>query len=79
MSNPWFAPKRYGYGATPNTWQGWLVSILFICIVTVVMRQSHEWGRPVTLGLFVVLTAGFIFLVHKKTSGPWRFRRGEED
>ncbi len=24
----WFAAKRYGWGWTPNTWQGWLVIIL---------------------------------------------------
>ena len=24
----WFRPKRYGYGATPITWQGWLLTVL---------------------------------------------------
>ena len=27
MTDYWFRPKRYGYGATPVTWQGWAVTI----------------------------------------------------
>ena len=25
MTTYWFRPKRYGYGATPVTWQGWVL------------------------------------------------------
>ena len=27
MPRYWFRQKRFGYGATPNTWQGWLFTI----------------------------------------------------
>ena len=27
MTKYWFRPKRYGFGATPITWQGWAVTI----------------------------------------------------
>ena len=27
MAEYWFKPKRYGYGATPVTWQGWAVTL----------------------------------------------------
>jgi len=27
MAEYWFKPKRYGYGATPATWQGWAVTL----------------------------------------------------
>lgn len=26
----WFGPKTFGWGATPRSWQGWLVVVLFI-------------------------------------------------
>ena len=26
MTEYWFRPKRYGYGATPVTWQGWALT-----------------------------------------------------
>lgn len=35
MSRPWFAPKTIGYGATPTTWEGWLVILLFVALVTI--------------------------------------------
>ena len=29
MSKVWFKPKRFGYGATPASWEGWLATALF--------------------------------------------------
>lgn len=29
----WFKRRRYGYGWTPVTWQGWLVVMLFLVVV----------------------------------------------
>ena len=26
----WFVAKKYGYGWTPTTWQGWAVALLYI-------------------------------------------------
>ena len=28
----WFAPKRYGLGSTPITWQGWALTFGFVAI-----------------------------------------------
>jgi hypothetical protein len=36
MAEYWFKPKRYGYGATPVTWQGWAVT-----------RMALALGRPI--------------------------------
>ena len=33
---PWFGPKRIGYGLRPQTWQGWLVTAVFVAVVLVV-------------------------------------------
>ena len=33
MAKYWFKPKRYGYGATPVTWQGWMVSETVLVVV----------------------------------------------
>ena len=27
MPRYWFRQKKFGYGATPNSWQGWLLTI----------------------------------------------------
>ena len=29
----WFGKKRVGYGPAPVTWQGWIVTLLFILTV----------------------------------------------
>ncbi len=39
----WFRPKRYGLGLTPASWQGWVLTVIYIGIV-------------VTLGLTVAET-----------------------
>ena len=33
MTQYWFKPKRYGYGATPVTWEGWAVILTAVIVV----------------------------------------------
>ena len=35
---PWFGPKRIGYGYGPRAWQGWLIVIVVAIIVILVTR-----------------------------------------
>jgi len=30
----WFKAKQYGWGWYPNTWQGWLITLGFIAIIS---------------------------------------------
>jgi hypothetical protein len=32
MSRYWFRPKRYGYGATPITWEGWVFTLAIVLV-----------------------------------------------
>jgi hypothetical protein len=38
----WFRPKSFGYGWTPATWEGWLVTGLAVVVVVVVAG----WAGP---------------------------------
>jgi hypothetical protein len=29
----WFKQRQFGYGATPVTWQGWLLMLVFLAIL----------------------------------------------
>lgn len=29
----WFGPKRYGWGISPHTWEGWLLLAIFVIAV----------------------------------------------
>jgi len=74
----WFAPKRYGLGSTPVTWQGWALTIGFVAIAILLsVKFAH---RPVllfaTLAPFVVV---FTVICARTTKGGWRWRWGEEE
>ncbi len=77
----WFRPKRYGYGATPCTWQGWLLTLAFVALLAGIMTmlESGAAGREAHLAALVAVaaaTALFIWITWKKTDGPWRWRWG---
>ena len=43
MSKGWFGPKTIGWGISPSSWQGWVVTIVFLALFAAAMR----WLRPV--------------------------------
>ena len=48
MTDYWFTPKRYGYGATPANWKGWVATLAFIGLVFVlplVLAASQQNPR----------------------------------
>ena len=74
----WFAPKRYGIGATPITWQGWALTLGFVAIaILVVTKVAH---RPLQMiGILAPLLTIFIVIIAKTTRGGWRWRWGKDD
>ena len=88
MSNYWFTPKRYGYGATPINWKGWAATMAFAAMIgaasLLLLRwqpnggtgpgalQIAAWGAAV-----LMLTGGFIALARMKTDGQWGWRWGK--
>jgi hypothetical protein len=75
----WFAPKRFGYGAgLPISWQGWLITILFIAIVGLIAVFFGD--RPLVL-IAVLVPASLVLIVitAMTTRGGWRWRWGEKD
>jgi len=80
---PWFAAKRYGYGAgLPITWQGWAVTAAYLAIIGVVAWLDHQADgrvRVIGFGLFVAATASFLALVQRRTAGGWKWRWGRRD
>jgi hypothetical protein len=80
----WFKPKRYGYGATPVTWQGWLATIvasLAIAAINVslVLTTRHYWTLAALLGLDVLAIVFLVIVTRRKTEGEWRWRWGDAD
>lgn len=74
----WFAPKRYGYGATPISWQGWALTFGFVAIA--ILTAVRFAKRPVQLiAVLVTLTVAFMVICARTTRGGWRWRWGDED
>jgi hypothetical protein len=38
-NRPWFGPKRFGSGLSPQTWQGWTITLApaLIAIVVIIL------------------------------------------
>jgi len=74
----WFRPKAFGWGATPATWQGWLLTLAVTGTAVLLARAAEQRG-PVWLALLVPLLAGFAWLAWYKTDGEWRWRARRRD
>jgi hypothetical protein len=80
----WFKRKRYGWGWTPSTWQGWLVLAGFLVVVWVnFMRFDIQPGTHGTLPVefileTIFLVAALLYICWKKGEPPrwqWGNRR----
>ncbi|OYY91234.1 MAG: hypothetical protein B7Y45_04420 [Sphingomonas sp. 28-66-16] len=70
----WFAPKRFGLGATPVTWQGWLMTIGFIATVLGLARWVPDPAMKIAAVIMILLP--FLVVVWMKTDGGWHWRWG---
>ena len=83
MAKYWFRQKSFGYGATPNTWQGWLFTLAGVLLVTSIVVFSHRIGDEETRALWIVLGVAvvllpFCLIAYVKTEGGWRWRWGDD-
>jgi hypothetical protein len=84
MATYWFRPKRYGYGATPVTWQGWTVTIATVVAmfaVSVALRltaRNHLWALAALLAFDAAALGALVVISRRKTDGEWGWRWGGE-
>ena len=84
MTRYWFKPKRYGYGATPVTWEGWAltVGVAGVVILSIVaMNLLADRSNVVAWLVWAVFVAAVAFLMvqisRQRTDGEWRWRWGQ--
>ena len=80
----WFRPKSFGYGATPVTWEGWLLTLGSMAvtmglILVATITEVNKWpDRRVyqVVCLIVVATTmlATIIVSRRKTSEDWSWR-----
>jgi hypothetical protein len=82
MTTYWFKPKRYGYGAVPVTWQGWLVILVYTvivlgCVLLALATRVSPWGLGSAVIAYAASTAVLFRLAWLKTDGGFRWRWGD--
>ncbi len=85
MTYYWFRPKRYGYGATPVTWEGWAVTLVVAVILAgsiVAMNLLVERSNLIAWLAWAAVIAGmtiwFARLSRRRTDGEWKWRWGAD-
>ena len=75
----WFKPKRYGYGATPVTWEGWALVAAFIAIAVAI--ASLPQLRESALGWIGLIAATLVLIgvSYVKTDGQWHWSWGSNE
>jgi 4-hydroxybenzoate polyprenyltransferase len=82
MTHYWFRPKRYGYGATPVTWQGSVftvgMAVAMIAVSLTLRLETRNLWALAALVIFDVLALVVLAVVsRRKTDGEWRWRWGD--
>jgi len=81
----WFKQKRYGFGASPSSWQGWALTGAYVAVLVGLSAwlmdgaNANESRTLVFLGLTAVVTILFLGIVWRTTEGGWRWRWGDEE
>jgi hypothetical protein len=85
MSQYWFKPKRYGYGATPITWEGWVFTLLTVAVILGSGWLLLGAGAPrgtttvwVWWVIVIVVLVASVAVTRAKTEGAWRWRWGRD-
>ena len=82
MAEYWFKPKRYGYGATPATWQGWAVTlgtVFAMVAVSLYLRLTAKslWALLALLLFDAGALSVLAIVSYRKTDGRWRWHWGD--
>jgi hypothetical protein len=59
---PWFGPKRFGYGYGPRTWQGWVVTAVLVLFVILVATLTKGHMPGMLIGIIPAIAVPFIIM-----------------
>lgn len=66
-SKPWFGPKRFGWGWNPVSWEGWLVTVVFIAGIVV---SGFFLSSSVRVVVIVVLIVALLAISYVTGGAP---------
>jgi len=81
MARYWFRPRRYGYGATPVTWEGWALTVAVASIVAISVAAMNLLADRANFAVWIAWAAiiaavvvSFVRISRQRTDGEWRWR-----
>lgn len=81
----WFRRKIYGWGWMPATWQGWLVTAVYLVLLIACAMTLDEGSPPQEVAFMfvlplVLLTGAFIRIAYRTGEPPkWQWGIPEEN
>jgi hypothetical protein len=79
VSKYWFKPHRYGIGAYPSSWEGWLSIPAFAAVMVMAITTFQPDRRPFVFAFVETALVGmYVWLAWIKTDGEWRWRWGDD-
>lgn len=86
----WFRPKKWGYGAVPVDWRGWVavgiyLAVLFVATLGFIAALTEAHTGPaiaataIFLGFVVIWTLGFLGIARARTDGDWAWRPNADE
>lgn len=81
----WFRQKLYGWGWTPATWQGWLVTLVYIGLVIIfALTIDAESPKREIIFTFIIpailLTITLFRILREKSEKPkWMWGKPKDD
>jgi len=80
MARYWFRPRRYGYGATPTTWEGWALTVAVAAIVAISVVAMNLLADRANFAVWIAWAAiiaavvvSFVRISRQRTAGEWRW------
>lgn len=81
MARYWFKQKRYGFGASPATWEGWAFTGAYVALLllgSAWMAAAPEARALSYFTIAAILTIAFVAISWRTTEGGWRWRWGRD-
>jgi hypothetical protein len=76
---PWFAPKRFGYGAgLPIAWQGWALLAAYLGAILLAAKLLQPLHPALMVTVVTVIALAPMPLIARRTRGGWKWRNGRE-
>lgn len=69
-ARPWFGPRRTGWGWTPTSWQGWLVTIVGLGIIALAQATGGTTDGLIALAVVVAVLVVLALLFGASPGGP---------